>query len=68
MALDDIVFSEGDRQNFIEELPAGTLNIPADIVTEHNSVFGQMILEVLLKRLKAKVIKATHETSRSGSS
>lgn len=32
MALEDIVFQEGDNQNFIVELPAGTLYAPVDII------------------------------------
>lgn len=32
MALTDIVFLAGDEQDFILELPAGTLGTPKDIV------------------------------------
>lgn len=31
MALDDIVFQGGDKQNFVNEIPVGTLNTPVDI-------------------------------------
>jgi len=34
MALDDIGFQEGDIQNFLLELPVGTLNSPDDILME----------------------------------
>lgn len=35
MALDDIVFSEGERQNFVLEIDLGTLNEPDDILSEN---------------------------------
>ena len=38
--LDDIVFTDGDIQNFIVEIVAGTLNPPLDILTESNSNTG----------------------------
>ena len=34
MALDDVLFSEGDKQNFIEEVPLGTLFAPLDILAD----------------------------------
>ena len=33
MALDDIVFSDGDKQNFVGELPVGTLFAPLDMLS-----------------------------------
>lgn len=38
MAVDDIVFSEGDSQNFIVEVPEGTLNAPVDIVFDDSEI------------------------------
>jgi len=35
--LDDIVFGEGEIQNFIVELDAGTLNSPSDIIFDNAS-------------------------------
>jgi hypothetical protein len=37
MALTDIDFSEGEGQDFIVELPQGTLETPADILVESES-------------------------------
>lgn len=37
MALTDIHFQEGDNQNFIAEIPVGTLNAPVDILFEPSS-------------------------------
>ncbi len=37
MALTDIDFSEGEGQDFIVELPAGTLETPSDILVESGS-------------------------------
>ena len=37
MALTDIDFAVGDNQNFLVELPVGTLNAPVDIVIEEGS-------------------------------
>lgn len=34
MALEDINFQEGDIQDFIVEVPTGTLNAPQDILVE----------------------------------
>ena len=36
MALDDIVFADGDYQNFILEIPQDSLHAPLDIVYENN--------------------------------
>ena len=35
MALTDINFQEGDRMTFVAEIVAGSLNAPADILTEN---------------------------------
>lgn len=37
MALDDVVFQEGDVQDFAVEIVAGTLNAPIDILYENGS-------------------------------
>lgn len=37
MALTDIDFSEGEGQDFIVELPSGTLETPSDILVESES-------------------------------
>jgi hypothetical protein len=34
MSLTDINFSEGDGQDFLIEVPSGTLNAPVDILVE----------------------------------
>mgnify|MGYP000886357637 FL=1 len=34
MALDDINFNEGEGQDFIVELPLGTLGTPTDVLVE----------------------------------
>lgn len=36
MALTDINFQEGDGMDFINEIPAGTLGTPTDILVESN--------------------------------
>ena len=36
--LDDILFLSGDNQNFINEVPAGTLNSPLDILSDRYMV------------------------------
>lgn len=36
MAFTDINFQEGDGQDFIVEIPQGTLNSPLDILVETN--------------------------------
>lgn len=36
MALDDVNFQEGEGQDFIVEVPEGTLNAPLDISSEAN--------------------------------
>lgn len=46
MALTDIVFIEGDTQEFILEVPTGTLNAPDDILFESDSNTGAVILEI----------------------
>ena len=46
MALDDIVFCEGEIVNFIVELPAGTLGTPSDILTEGGNAAGILCNEV----------------------
>ena len=49
MALSDIVFNEGEIQNFLVEIPEGlVLNQPADILTETGSGQGAVCLETLL--------------------
>lgn len=42
MALTDINFQEGEGQDFVVELPTGTLNSPTDILTESEG--GQFML------------------------
>lgn len=37
MALTDIDFNEGEGQDFIVELPVGTLGVPLDILIETGS-------------------------------
>ena len=37
MALTDINFQEGDRQDFMLEVPVGTLGTPNDILVENNT-------------------------------
>ena len=37
MALTDIVFQEGEKQDFIVEVPTGTLSSPVDILMESGS-------------------------------
>lgn len=44
MALTDIDFSEGEGQDFIVEIPAGTLGTPADLLVEAGSD-GFLLLE-----------------------
>lgn len=41
MALNDVNFNNGDGQNFIVEVPLGTLNNPLDILIETN---GNLLL------------------------
>lgn len=36
--LDDILFISGDNQNFINEVPSGTLNSPLDILSDRYMV------------------------------
>lgn len=49
MSLNDIVFGDGDIQNFLVELPEGlVLNLPDDILMETNSNQGCLCLETLL--------------------
>lgn len=48
MALLDIVFSEGDKQNIILEIPQGTLNDPLDILSECCSSSGLMMSDLIL--------------------
>lgn len=38
MAITDIDFCEGDNQNFLVEVPLGTLNAPADVLAEGGGV------------------------------
>jgi len=49
MALTDIVFGEGEIQNFLVEFPKGLLNSPKDILTESASNSGCVCLETSLK-------------------
>lgn len=37
MALLDVNFSQGEGQDFVVEVPTGTLNAPADILIETDS-------------------------------
>ncbi len=46
MALTDVNFQEGDGQNFIVEIPQGTLNSPLDILVETNGTL--LLLEAPL--------------------
>lgn len=48
MALDNIVFSAGDEQNIIVQIPTGTLYAPKDIVSEPGSAAGRMIMQLTL--------------------
>lgn len=36
--LDDILFMSGDNQNFINEVPTGTLNSPLDISSDRHLI------------------------------
>lgn len=47
MALDDIVI-EADADPFIAEIDLGALNAPADILTESDSVTGNVEAELIL--------------------
>lgn len=47
MALTDIDFNEGEGQDFIVELPVGTLGVPLDILIETGSA-GYPVLETPL--------------------
>jgi len=47
MALTDINFQEGDRMDFISEIPADTLHAPLDILIE-NSGTQYLLLETPL--------------------
>ena len=46
--MDDIVFGEGEIQNFIVEFGVGSSHPPKDILTESNSGRGVMCLETPL--------------------
>ena len=46
MAIDDILLSSSDNEELIVEIVAGTLNSPADILTENNSDTGNLISEI----------------------
>lgn len=48
MPILDIVFNEGDIQNFLIEVPIGSLNSPKDILLETNSNSGAICLETSL--------------------
>ena len=44
MAIDDIVFNEGEPRDFIVEIPLGSLNAPVDILVETD---GTLIMSEL---------------------
>lgn len=46
--VDDIVFYDGDVQNFLVEVANGTLNSPVDIVSEPGTNPGMLCLETPL--------------------
>lgn len=48
MPINDIVFTEGEIQNFVVEIVAGSLNSPKDIVLETESNSGLPCLETPL--------------------
>jgi len=48
MALDNIVFSAGDDQNIVVQIPTGTLYAPKDIVSEPSSAAGRMVMQLTL--------------------
>jgi hypothetical protein len=48
MALHDIVFTDGDKQNFIVEVPVGLCNAPLDMLTEPSTNPGFLCLETPL--------------------
>lgn len=45
MPIDDIVFTDGDAQNSILEIPLGTLQSPTDILCESGSNQSALCLE-----------------------
>lgn len=47
MAVDDIVFQEGDRQGFILEAAAGTANPLVDVVTQSNTSQDALVEELV---------------------
>jgi hypothetical protein len=49
MAVTDINFSIGDIQNFIVEIPAGSLTIPTDICVEGGSSSAYPVEEIKVK-------------------
>lgn len=55
MAIKDIVFSEGDIQNFLVELPEGLLNQPKDFLLENGSNSGLVCLETVLEATAVEV-------------
>jgi len=48
MAYSDIVFTPGEKQNFIVEVPVGVLHAPVDILTEGKNSKGIPCLETPL--------------------
>lgn len=55
MALSDIVFGDGDIQNFLVEFPESILNSPKDIVTESASNSACVCLETSLDIIPIEV-------------
>lgn len=45
MAIDDIVFSDGEIVNFVLEMGSGTSNIPVDILADPGNEGGKICLE-----------------------
>lgn len=66
MAWTDILFAEGDRQNFVVELPAKAYaGVSTDFLFDQDTI-SKTILEVTLYKPKGRVIKGTLATRRSG--
>ncbi len=46
MALDDVVFTSGEIQNFVLEIPTGNNYPPKDMVAENGSNLGCLLVEL----------------------
>lgn len=47
MAVNDVVFQEGDRQGFILETATGTFNPLVDVVTQSNTSQDALVEELI---------------------